>query len=147
MAGVAKLLNACIHDKSYGEIDLNDRKYRGYIIGLYFSADWCPPCHAFTPLLTELYEEFGKEKRVKVIYISSDHDEQSFRKYYRTMPWFALDFKDRKKREVLLKKFQVDEIPKLILLDGDTGDIICTNAKEQILYLDIEGKNFPWGSK
>jgi len=25
------------------------------VIGLYFSADWCPPCRHFTPLLTNLY--------------------------------------------------------------------------------------------
>jgi thiol-disulfide isomerase/thioredoxin len=25
------------------------------VIGLYFSADWCTPCQAFTPLLKHLY--------------------------------------------------------------------------------------------
>jgi thiol-disulfide isomerase/thioredoxin len=25
------------------------------VIGLYFSADWCPPCSAFTPVLEKLY--------------------------------------------------------------------------------------------
>ena len=147
MSGIAKLLNGRVYDKSHKEIDLNDRKYRGYISALYFSADWCPPCHAFTPLLTELYDEFGKEKRVKVIFISADRDDHSFKKYFRTMPWYAFDYKERKKREDLMTKFQVDEIPKLILIDGDTGEIICTNAKEQLLYLDPEGTNFPWKSK
>ena len=62
------------------------------------------------------------------------------------MPWLALDYKDRKKREELFQKFNVTDIPKLVLLDGDSGRIICTNAKEQILYLDPEGKFFPWKS-
>ena len=48
--------------------------------------------------------------------------------------------------EELSKKFNVNGIPKLVLLDGDTGKLICNNAKEQILYLDKEGKNFPWKS-
>jgi hypothetical protein len=40
MAGVAKLFDGHILDKSNKEIDLNDKKYKGNIIGLYFSAHW-----------------------------------------------------------------------------------------------------------
>jgi len=97
--------------------------------------------------LSELYEEYHREKHVQIIFISSDEDQKSFNDYYKKMPWLALDYKQRKINEELLKKFDVTGIPKLILLDGDTGKIICTNAKEQILYLDTEGKHFPWKSK
>ena len=27
------------------------------VIGIYFSAHWCPPCRQFTPLLSEFYSE------------------------------------------------------------------------------------------
>ena len=81
MAGIAKLFNGRIHDKTYREVNLYDGDYRGHIFGLYFSADWCPPCRAFTPVLTELYQNIHPEKKVKVIFISSDHDEQSFHQY------------------------------------------------------------------
>jgi nucleoredoxin len=107
----------------------------------------CPPCRAFTPLLSELYQEYHDEKNLKIIFISSDHDQKSFNDYYRTMPWLALDYKERRKREELFRKFNVTSIPKLVLIDGDSGEIISTNAKEQILYLDAEGQNFPWRSK
>ncbi len=107
----------------------------------------CPPCRAFTPLLSELYQEYHDEKNFQIIFISSDNDQKSFNEYYKTMPWLALDYKERRKREELIRKFNVTGIPKLILIDGDSGEIICTNAKEQILYLDIEGQNFPWKSK
>jgi nucleoredoxin len=60
------------------------------------------------------------------------------------MPWLTLDYKEQRKKEELSKKFDVTEIPKLVLLEGDSGQIICSNAKDQILYWDIEGKNFPW---
>jgi hypothetical protein len=40
MAGVAKLFDGHIFNKSKEEIDLNDEKYHGKIIGLYFSAHW-----------------------------------------------------------------------------------------------------------
>jgi hypothetical protein len=40
MAGVAKLFDGHILNKSKEEIDLNDQKYKGKVIGLYFSASW-----------------------------------------------------------------------------------------------------------
>ena len=40
MAGVAALFDGHILNKSKQEIDLNDQKYKGKVIGLYFSAHW-----------------------------------------------------------------------------------------------------------
>lgn len=40
MAGVAKLFGGHIINKSNKEVDLCRKKYRGKIIGLYFSAQW-----------------------------------------------------------------------------------------------------------
>ena len=100
----------------------------------------------FTPFLTELYHEYHREKNFQVIYISSDHDHKSFNESYKTMPWLALDYKDQRKKDELLQRFQVNEIPKLVLIDGDSGETLCTNAKDQLLYLDVEGTYFPWRS-
>ena len=50
------------------------------------------------------------------------------------MPWLALGFRDRRKTEELLHRFSVTEIPKLVLLDGDTEKVICSNAKEHIVH-------------
>lgn len=100
----------------------------------------------FTPYLSELYQEYHRDKNFQVVFISSDYDQRSFNEYYKTMPWLALDFKDQRKKEELAKRFDVTEIPKLVLIDGDTGNTLCTNAKEQLLYLDVEGTYFPWRS-
>ena len=40
MAGVAKLLGPHVINKSYKDVDLTNRKHRGTIFGLYFSAHW-----------------------------------------------------------------------------------------------------------
>ena len=32
------------------------RDLRGKIIGIYFSAHWCPPCRRFTPVLARIYQ-------------------------------------------------------------------------------------------
>jgi hypothetical protein len=40
MAGVAKLFDGHIYNKSNEPVDLNNEQYKGKIIGLYFSAHW-----------------------------------------------------------------------------------------------------------
>lgn len=40
MAGVAALFDGHIRDKSNQQVDLTDEKYKGKVIGLYFSAHW-----------------------------------------------------------------------------------------------------------
>lgn len=40
MAGVAKLLGKHVINRAHKEVDLTNRKYKGTIFGLYFSAHW-----------------------------------------------------------------------------------------------------------
>ena len=104
----------------------------------------CAPCCGFTPALVDFYKKYGKEKNFEIIFVSSDHDERSFDEYYKKMPWLKLDYKERRKKERLAKKFKVTGIPTLLLIDGDTGNIICPDAIDQVLEDDPEGKHFPW---
>ncbi|CAF3969106.1 unnamed protein product, partial [Rotaria sordida] len=92
MAGVAKLFDGHILNKSKELVDLNDEQYKDKIIGLYFSAHWCPPCRNFTPILIEFYKKHAETKKFEIIFISSDNDEDSFNEYYEDMPWLALDY-------------------------------------------------------
>jgi len=97
-------------------------------------------------VLVEFYKKSNKEKNFEIIFISSDRDEKSFDEYYKDMPWLTLDFKERKKKEELGKKFNVTGIPTFILLDGDSGNIICRDARNQVQHQDNQGENFPWKS-
>jgi nucleoredoxin len=63
------------------------------------------------------------------------------------MPWLTLDFKERKKKDELSKKYNVKGIPTFILLDGDQGNIICKDARNQIQQKDKKGDHFPWKSE
>jgi thiol-disulfide isomerase/thioredoxin len=72
--------------------------------GLYFSAHWCPPCRGFTPVLKKLYETKSDEdgKKLQIVFISSDRDENSFNEYFGEMPWIALKYNDRDGKVYLL---------------------------------------------
>ncbi len=107
----------------------------------------CPPCRGFTPVLVEFYKKYAEEKNFEIIFISSDRDEKSFEEYYEGMPWLTLDYKEREKKSELSSKFDVNGIPTLILLDADSGDIISTDARDQVQKRDKKGEDCPWRSK
>eukprot|EP01098_Paradermamoeba_levis_P004155 TRINITY_DN1802_c0_g1_i2.p1 TRINITY_DN1802_c0_g1~~TRINITY_DN1802_c0_g1_i2.p1 ORF type:complete len:444 (+),score=143.81 TRINITY_DN1802_c0_g1_i2:100-1332(+) len=116
------------------------------VVGLYFSAHWCPPCRGFTPKLAETYKQVtGDGKKFEIVFISSDKDNASFEEYYGHMPWLALDFADRDRKAQLSKKFKVNGIPSLVLLKGD-GSVLTTKGRN-IVAADPEGTSFPWPAK
>jgi len=113
------------------------------VIGFYFSAHWCPPCRGFTPVLAEAYTKSLKDKGMEIIFCSSDRDEASFKEYFGEMPWLALPFSDRKRKEALSRKFKVSGIPTLVLVNAEDGTLITEDGRTKVMK-DPEGANFPW---
>mmetsp|Transcript_32027 Transcript_32027/g.38789 ORF Transcript_32027/g.38789 Transcript_32027/m.38789 type:complete len:148 (-) Transcript_32027:248-691(-) len=101
------------------------------LVGLYFSAHWCPPCRNFTPQLASFHEELTKQgRKFPIVFGSSDSDQQSFQDYFKDMPWFAFKFKDEKIEE-LKKKYGVSGIPWLVVLDKE-GNLVLNEADEEV---------------
>jgi nucleoredoxin len=97
-------------------------------------------------MLVEFYKTHAKDKQLELIFVSSDRDERAFNEYSKDMPWLKLTYSERKKKEELGKKFQITGIPTLLLLDGDTGEILCKDARDNIQHKDPRGETFPWKS-
>ena len=113
------------------------------VIGLYFSAHWCPPCRAFTPVLSEKYRTAYRGKGMEVVFVSSDRDERSFREYHGHMPWLALPFDAFNVRQSLGGTFGVRGIPMLVVLDAQKPGmtVITADGREQVMS-DTTGQNF-----
>jgi nucleoredoxin len=106
------------------------------VIGLFFSADQCPPCQHFTPLLTKLHA--NKQAHCtptnrnippfKVVLVSRCHDAEATYRYFATMPWAAMTHAAAlgELGTALRDRFSVTTIPALIILDGE-GTVICSN--------------------
>eukprot|EP00873_Tetraselmis_striata_P021827 jgi/Tetstr1/442091/TSEL_003174.t1 len=102
------------------------------VIGIYFSAHFCPPCRSLTPRLAKQYAGLRHAgKKFEIIWASADRSQQEFYDYFGEMPWLAVPF-DSRHRSQLMQRYGVHGIPRLILVDA-SGQLISNNAGHTLL--------------
>ena len=115
------------HDGPLNFKDIENAK----VVGIYFSAHWCPPCRDFTPKLAAAFTDaINKKLPVQIIFASLDSNEKTFKEYFATMPWIALPYQDHKIEE-LKSKFGVPGIPMLVIVDKN-GKLITIEGRAGI---------------
>jgi nucleoredoxin len=72
-----------------GQEVARDAALKGKLIGVYFSAQWCPPCRTFTPQLVSFAN--ANQQKLAVVFVSSDRTPEAQNKYMTEykMPWAA----------------------------------------------------------
>jgi len=145
MAALAEILGGSLMVSDGVSIETASALAGKEAVALYFSAHWCGPCRGFTPKLAEWYKNDLKAKGLEVVFVSSDRDEGSFEGYFAEQPWLALPFAERAIKEKLSKKFKVNGIPSLVILDP-TGKTITTDGRSAVSQ-DPSGEEFPWKPK
>ena len=106
------------------------------LIGIYFSAHWCPPCKSFTPILEKFYNEVNASGKVfEIVFATSDSDEEYFNEYFATMPWIAIPFGSKEIQNLKIKH-GVSGIPKLVILKTDET-VVSDNARGDVTNLGI----------
>jgi nucleoredoxin len=106
------------------------------LVLLYFSASWCPPCKAFSPVLADFYKACAEESGLEIIYVSSDRTVPDFEAYYSKMPWLAISMADPTYAAIkqdLSQTFGIRGIPSLVVLDAKTGAFITSSAREGVM--------------
>ncbi|KAG8503029.1 hypothetical protein CXB51_000856 [Gossypium anomalum] len=92
----------------------------GKVIGLYFSANWYPSCRNFNKVLIGVYEQLKSNgSNFEIVFVSSDEDLSAFNSYRESMPWLSIPFSDLETKKALNRKFEVEGIPYLIILQPD----------------------------
>ncbi|MDY5955382.1 MAG: thioredoxin-like domain-containing protein [Kiritimatiellia bacterium] len=106
----------------------------GKIVGIYFSAHWCPPCRAFTPKLVTAYKQIQKRhpNKFELVFVSLDRSEKAMFEYMKEtqMPWLAVPFPVLKQLAPA-NTYQVQGIPTLLILDSK-GTPITRNGRGDI---------------
>jgi nucleoredoxin len=140
----AEILDAVtVQDKDGKTFPLTSLKGKS-VVGLYFSAHWCPPCRGFTPELVKKYEAIrAAEKNLEIVFVSSDRSDADFQEYFKEMPWLTLPYADRAAKNELSKCFEVEGIPSLVLLDTDFS--VITKKGRGAVMRDIS--EFPFHDK
>lgn len=117
----------------------------GKVTALYFSANWYPPCQNFTQVLIGAYEELRNSgSSFEIVFVSSDEDLDAFNTYNACMPWLAIPFSDLQTKKALNRKFDIEGIPCLVVLqpDDDKDDATLHDGVELIYRYGI--KAFPF---
>jgi len=101
------------------------------IVGIYFSAHWCPPCRAFSPKLVEFRNKNSKD--FEVVFVSFDKSEEAMKEYMTElkMEWPALKLKSASANAIAEKYNEEGLIPTLIILNRK-GEIISGNGREDV---------------
>lgn len=103
---------------------------KGKIVGLYFSAHWCPPCRAFTPKLVEFRNK--NAEKFEIVFISSDKSAKDKQNYMTQvkMLWPSVPFR-AESGKALATQYKVRGIPKLVIL-GPDGKLITDNGRGDV---------------
>lgn len=108
-------------------------------IALYFSALWHEPSLDFLPELARFKEKcVQNQQKFGIVLVSLDKSEAELEKHIRTgkMNWSAIPYGNTLIKECY-RKFRIEEIPTLVILDGN-GGIVSKDARWDIHLLGID---------
>ena len=102
----------------------------GKFVGIYFSAQWCPPCRGFTPKLVD-FRNANKDE-FEVVFVSSDQTPKAQEKYMKTykMDWPAVPHGTEGVAK-LKSHFNVRGIPYLAVLNPE-GKVVSSTGRNDV---------------
>ncbi|CAF3680304.1 unnamed protein product [Rotaria sp. Silwood1] len=104
-------------------------------VGFYFSAHWCEPCRIFTPKLIEVYKEAqANSLPFRIVFVSSDFNEESFNEYRSEMPWPSVPLDSK---HFIKTYFQSSYIPRFFIVSLD-GKILSRHGVDDVKRKGIE---------
>jgi len=133
------------------DILLDSSEIKDKYLMLYFSASWCPPCQAFTPILAKAYDKLKTQRNdVELVFVSSDRDEEAFNEYFvKKMSFCALPYKEREAKKALSSLYEVKGIPALVILGPEekNGERALINKNIRHYIENDDFSDFPFHKK
>jgi nucleoredoxin len=102
----------------------------GKIVGIYFSASWCPPCRNFTPSLVNMRD--AHKDAFEVILVGFDRGDAAHWKYMKDYKMNFLSLvPGGPESQSLAQRFGVKGIPHLAIIAPD-GSVLSQNAVGEV---------------
>lgn len=110
------------------------------LIAFYFSAQWCPPCKAFTPVLCDFCETLTDELQcsLHVVLVSSDRSEADMLAYLSESgrsDWLAVAFNGagEQLRRSLSQRYSVTSIPALVFVRASDSSVAELQGRQVVM--------------
>ena len=129
-SGMKELVGSSLIDKSGNEF--STEVLSGKMIGLYFSAGWCPPCKTFSPKIRDFRNQNSED--FEIVMVSADSSSYAQLNYMKDMDMsgYALALNSPKTNQ-LYRQFSITGIPTVVILSPD-GSILSQNGRSEITY-------------
>ena len=127
---------------NFKEVPADDMLANKKIVAYYFSAHWCPPCRAFTPMLKDAYEDYLSEASdadIEIVFVSSDRSLDDMKNYMKEShgSWLAISH-NSELAQSLKTKFGIQGIPALVVCKSD-GSVLTKEGRADIQKSGPEG--------
>ena len=128
-----------------GSKEMGGTALKGKVVGLYFSAHWCPPCRMFTPVLKDFYDEVCDDD-FEIVFVSFDHKEEDQMQYIEEAhgDWLYVPFGDPSIQEAS-NKLDVSGIPTLVIFNAK-GELVTKNGRSDVTTNTPKGSLNKWKS-
>ena len=142
--GLINILGCELLDNELNPVQLSKLLEEGYTsAGLLFAGKWCSSSQLFVNHFTKWYKELvHKFKDILIIYVSCDLTESDFLAFFKQMPWYAIPYQLRNKKQYLSRKYRVPQIPRLVYVN-QSGEIIDKDGRV-VMLVDPLGHLLPY---
>lgn len=125
--GLTELFPDGLIDSKGEAVELDSLDGKG-VIGIYFSAHWCPPCKIFTPKLVKYRNDNAKD--FQMVFVSSDKSPKAQLGYMTETKMDCPTLTHRSDAaNALSEKYGVKGIPMLVLVDSK-GELISREGRK-----------------
>jgi nucleoredoxin len=130
-----RLKHATLLDRSGKTVYNSEAALQNKVTLLYFSAEWCPPCKMFTPLVKQFYEKAkAKYEKIEIVFVSNDKSEAEMLSYFQNHhgDYLAIKYGDEAHRE-LPRELKIEGIPTISVVDKNGKEVVKSGTVRQAI--------------